>query len=281
MSDDDRQGLLVAAYDVAGELAAAKRWAGAVAVLAPYLDTVECEHPCVLFVRAKFGHWLGEAERIDEAIVVLRSVAEAMERQLGSEHQNTLEVRSNLAYWLSIADPPRADEAVAIARDVVAVRTRILGADDRGTFYARGNLAGLLGQLGLVGQCIDMLSDLLADQQRILGPDHADALEIRLALAGWLEKVARYREAFDYARHNVSETHRILGADDRRTLRSRLTFAELLGQTGRVDEAIAALEDLAEDQGRTSAPSTPTPGPSSTPSATGCTRLGAATRPST
>ena len=42
MSDDSRRGLFAAAQAVARELAAARRWAKAIAVLTPYLDA---RHP--------------------------------------------------------------------------------------------------------------------------------------------------------------------------------------------------------------------------------------------
>src|SRR5262245_34838681 len=68
------------------------------------------------------------------------------ERELGSDHPDTLSRRINLGYAYYAAG--RLDEAIALNEQAFGDCARILGAADHGTFIAGNNLASAYREAG-------------------------------------------------------------------------------------------------------------------------------------
>ena len=111
----------------------------------------------------------------------LERTVELRKAQLGPEHRDTLESRSNLAS--AILDAGRTARGDRDVPGDARADHGELGPDNPLTLDARNNLATAYRAAGRTAEAIAMHKETLRLRQAKLGPDHPDTLESRNNLA--------------------------------------------------------------------------------------------------
>ena len=135
--------------------------------------------------------------------------AKANDLDIGPDHPDTLNSRSNLAHVLG--NMGRLDGAEAENRAVLETQTRVLGPDHPDTLTSRAYLALLLRTLGRLDEAEAEHRAVLETQTRVLGPDHPDILNSRSNLALVLGDLGRLDEAEAEHRAVLETRTRVLG----------------------------------------------------------------------
>ena len=218
----------------------------------PESDSVEHDLLPVGFVRTMA--LMGDKHE-GVAVGVCRDLLGDMERKFGSDHQNVLEARSNLA--VALCRDSQLGEAVAEYRLLVQGYGRVLGSDHPSTLTTRHNLARALRDAGRVEEAIEAFRAVLTDDLRVLGSDHPGTLTVRHNLATALRDAGRVEEAIEAFRAVLTDRLRVLGSDHPGTLTTRHNLAEALWDAGRVEEAIEAFRAVLTDHLRVLGPDHP------------------------
>ena len=218
----------------------------------PESDSVEHDLLPVGFVRTMA--LMGDKHE-GVAVGVCRDLLGDMERKFGSDHQNVLEARSNLA--VALCRDSQLGEAVAEYRLLVQGYGRVLGSDHPSTLTARHNLATALWDAGRVEEAIEAFRAVLTDRLRVLGSDHPNTLITRGNLAAALQSAGRVEEAIGAYQAVLTDHLRVLGPDHPNTLAARHNLAAMLQSAGRVEEAIGAYQAVLTDHLRVLGPDHP------------------------
>jgi len=218
----------------------------------PESDSVEHDLLPVGFVRTMA--LMGDKHE-GVAVGVCRDLLGDMERKFGSDHQNVLEARSNLA--VALCRDSQLGEAVAEYRLLVQGYGRVLGSDHPSTLTTRHNLARALRDAGRVEEAIEAFRAVLTDHLRVLGPDHPNTLITRGNLAAALQSAGRVEEAIGAYQAVLTDHLRVLGPDHPNTLATRRNLAVALQSAGRVKQAIEAYRAVLTDQFRVQGPNHP------------------------
>ena len=218
----------------------------------PESDSVEHDLLPVGFVRTMA--LMGDKHE-GVAVGVCRDLLGDMERKFGSDHQNVLEARSNLA--VALCRDSQLGEAVAEYRLLVQGYGRVLGSDHPSTLTTRHNLARALRDAGRVEEAIEAFRAVLTDHLRVLGPDQPNTLITRGNLAAALQSAGRVEEAIGAYQAVLTDHLRVLGPDHPNTLAARHNLAAMLQSAGRVEEAIGAYQAVLTDHLRVLGPDHP------------------------
>ena len=218
----------------------------------PESDSVEHDLLPVGFVRTMA--LMGDKHE-GVAVGVCRDLLGDMERKFGSDHQNVLEARSNLA--VALCRDSQLGEAVAEYRLLVQGYGRVLGSDHPSTLTTRHNLARALRDAGRVEEAIEAFRAVLTDDLRVLGSDHPNTLITRGNLAAALQSAGRVEEAIGAYQAVLTDHLRVLGPDHPNTLATRRNLAVALQSAGRVKQAIEAYRAVLTDQFRVQGPNHP------------------------
>ncbi|MBD0695516.1 hypothetical protein BG452_20485 [Streptomyces sp. CBMA123] len=250
-------------------------------------------HP-VLF---RAGRSLGEAGQVEAAIAHFEHLANAADRNLGSDHPHSLACRHETAFWrgqtgdaagalaayerllveqLHIQGSDHPDTlatrheiahwrgevgnlaaALATTEELLADQVRILGPDHPRTLSTRGNLAGRRGQMGDVAAAITAYEHLLDDRVRVLGADHPDTLATRHQIAHWRGEAGDLESAANAYKEVLAGQLRVLGPDHPDTLVTRNNLAATQGYAGDAAGAVSAFEELLKELGRVVGPDHP------------------------
>ncbi|WP_423832433.1 tetratricopeptide repeat protein [Streptomyces manipurensis] len=170
------------------------------------------------------------------------------ERQLGSDHADTIAARSNLATAHGRAG--RDQEAIHLGERVVADRERSLGPDHPDTFGAQTDLALSYWRANRTREAIELGERVVADRERLLGPDHRNTIAARNNLASAYQQGGRTREAVELGERVAADFERLLGPDHPDTLTARSNLAISYDRAGRTEEAIAVEERVVADRER-------------------------------
>lgn len=192
------------------------------------------DHPDTLMSRGQLASWLGvgDARRVEDAIVQHRALLEDRRRVLGPAHPYTLASRGWVAYWLAQAG--RTDEAIGDLETLLEDQRRVLGPDHLDTLGSRGQLASCLADAEKVYEAIVQLQDLLKDCGHILGLGHPMVLSVRRRLASCLHKAGRVNEAISQHRVLLEDALRLLGPKNPLILQTRKELTRWLRLTGKV-----------------------------------------------
>jgi hypothetical protein len=107
------------------------------------------------------------------AVRLWGAAVDAIERDLGPDHPDTLISRNNLAYAYETAGD--LARAIPLHEATLADSERILGPDHLNTLTSRNNLAYAYQAAGDLARAIPLYEATLADSERILGPDHPNS----------------------------------------------------------------------------------------------------------
>ncbi|MFB7764209.1 tetratricopeptide repeat protein [Streptomyces xiamenensis] len=191
-------------------------------------------HPAIY----KVSNSLKDAGPYNQALAYNQATVRHTTTLLGTDHNDTLTARGNLAASYSAVG--RTAEAIELEERVLTDRERILGPDHPNTLTARGNLALSYGEAGRTAEAIELEERVLTDRERILGPDHPDTLLTRGNLALSYQEAGRTAEATDLGERVLTDSEEILGPDHPNTLTARGNLATIRAEgntAGSADES--------------------------------------------
>jgi tetratricopeptide (TPR) repeat protein len=175
-----------------------------------------------------------------QAIALGEPLMEDLERLLGPDHPDSLNVRTSLAAAYGAAG--RASEAIPLLEQTLVVRVRLLGPDHPDTLIAQNNLAAAYQAAGRADEAILMFRMTLAAREQLLGADHPDTLRSQNRLAAAYKAAGQASEAIPLVEKILAARERALGASHPKTLSSRNNLAAAYQAAGRAAEAVPMLE---------------------------------------
>ncbi|CAE6539782.1 unnamed protein product [Rhizoctonia solani] len=178
------------------------------------------------------GQW-AQLEQID--ILLL----EALKKEHGEDHEDTLLIMNNLATVYS--DLGRHDEAEILQVQLVESSKRVLGEEHESTLTRIADLASDYSKLGRHNEAMQLQTQVLDTTRRLLGEDHPDTLSTMSQLARTYGDIGRREEAEELGRQVLESRKRVLGEEHPKTLDSMAALARLYSQLNRWDEAISLL----------------------------------------
>jgi hypothetical protein len=208
-------------------------------------------HP-VLF---RAGNSLGENGQPHAAVDYFRTLHVQAVHDLGPQHPDTLNTRSDLAYWRGKSGD--ATGAATAFEHLLTDHLRVLGPDHPDTLTTRANLAHWRGESGDAAETATAFEQLLTDRLRVLGPDHPRTLATRSNLARWRGESGDAAGAATATQQLLTDRLRVLGPDHRDTLTSRGNLARWRGESGDAAGAVTVLEQLLADHLRVLGPEHP------------------------
>jgi hypothetical protein len=143
------------------------------------------------------ANWLSEAlnalKKPDEGVAMLKPLVAACRRELGDEHEATIELIGDLAatYMLS----KEYAEAIPLLEAILSNFTRLAGAGDPGVGAVELDLGVAKRESGDLEGAEDMLRRSLAIQYATLKSGDPSILRVAEELAITLEKLGRAGEA--------------------------------------------------------------------------------------
>ncbi|WP_329347355.1 tetratricopeptide repeat protein [Streptomyces sp. NBC_01261] len=206
-------------------------------------------------VHFRSGRSLGESGQAIAATQHFRHLTLQSGQHFGSDHPDTLNFRSQYAYWQG--EMGDAAGAAAAFAELLTDQLRVLGADHPDTLTTRNELAYSRGEAGDAAGAAGAFAELLTDRLRILGPDHIDTLATRSRLAYWRGEAGDAAAAATAFAQLLTDRLRLLGANHPRTLNTRSQLARWQGEAGDAAGAAAGFAELLTDRLRILGPDHP------------------------
>ena len=166
---------------------------------------------------------------------LIKSVLDARQTSLGSEHRDTVGAASELAYTYS--QQGRWKEAEELELQVIKVRKRILGEDHPATLTSMSNLAVRYSYQRRRKEAEELLLRVMEVTRRVLGEEHPDTLTSMANLANTYRNRGRWKEAEELELPVMEVKRRVLGEEHPDTLTSIANLAVTYFQQGRQKEA--------------------------------------------
>lgn len=181
-------------------------------------------------------HLIELGDSATQAVAVGEPLAADLERALGPDHPDTLNVRNSLSAAYGAAG--RVAEAVTLFERTLVGRQRALGPEHPDTLTSQNNLAVSYQDAGRVAEAILLLKLTLATRERLLGTDHPSTLNSRGNLAAAYLAAGRAAEAIPLLEQTLAGRQWVLGADHPDTVASRTNLDAARRELDRPAEAI-------------------------------------------
>lgn len=178
--------------------------------------------------------------RLTEAEGLLEKVVAFRRRELGEEHPDTLDAKTELAHIY--ASQARRKEAEDLYRQVLDSRSRSLGEKAPKRLEAMSNLATLYRDQGHWKKAEELNARVLAGFREVRGERHPDTLKAMSNQANIYALQGRLAEA-EKLSGRVLELRRELGPENPETLAAMTSHANIVADRGRLKEA----EDLDQE----------------------------------
>lgn len=223
---------LASTYNSLGEYAKAETHGREAVSL--YTETLGEEDLSTLRAQDQLAAILFNSDKRDEAVELMKSVCEAMKRQLGMEHRDTLITHNNLATFL--AQRNQLPAAIEILEEVLDAKRRKLGDTDDSTLTTWGNLSALRVRAGEKKAAIVSMRKIFAITKEKHGPKHyqtigaLDQLAITQSFVDVWDAIPLYEEL-------VQLRIDFLGPDHPQTIRTKLLLATSFLGIGRAAAA--------------------------------------------
>ena len=166
---------------------------------------------------------------------LIKSVLDARQTSLGSEHQDTVEATADLAYTYS--QKGRWKEAEELELQVMESRQRVLGEEHPHTLTSIANLANTYRNQGRWKEAEELELRVMEVRRRVLGDEHPDTLAIMGNLAGTYRDQGRWKDAEELELRVMEVRRRVLGEEHPHTLTSMANIAIMYRNQGRWKEA--------------------------------------------
>ena len=202
--------------------------------LSPDGQTVSMLGPVAQFVQAGLART--RSDSAPQVIEVGEPLTAELERTLGPDHPDTLNVRDSLAAAYQAAG--RAAEAILLFEDILVARERILGPKHPDTLTSQNNLAAAYQGVGRHAEAILLFKLTLAARERLLGADHPSTLNSGANLAAAYRATGQVSEAIPLLEQKVAGREQVLGADDPDVRAARDNLATTLQEADQTDETL-------------------------------------------
>lgn len=188
------------------------------------------------------GDTLRELGNTSKAVEVLEKARDTCERELGTDHSDTLATLNHLAE--AYHDAGRLDEAITLYEMVRVRRITKLGPDHPDTLTTLNNLAGTYRIAGRLDEAIALYEQVRKARSAKLGAEHPDTLATLNNLAGAYRAAGRLTEAIALYEQVRAVKVATLGADHFSTLTTLNNLALAYQAAGRLTDAIALYEQV-------------------------------------
>ncbi|MDW4905631.1 FxSxx-COOH system tetratricopeptide repeat protein [Streptomyces sp. ADMS] len=156
----------------------------------------------------------------DSCLELARTAHNAWSRELGEEHQQTLQIAKWLGFLLfSMGSYP---EAAVLNSAVLDAYRRLMGSEAQDTIDALGNVAIDHRVRGAFSEALDLSESVHQQYQRLLGPDDPETLRAAHNLGVSLRLVGDFARAHDLDTQTWRGWTEILGQDHVNSLRTWL-----------------------------------------------------------
>jgi serine/threonine protein kinase/tetratricopeptide (TPR) repeat protein len=182
-------------------------------------------------LRWTIGETYRRLGRYEKAEPHLEAAVEIRRRELGDNHNDTLDAMNNLAVLYD--DQARYEDAETLYLETLETRTRVLGEDHLDTMTSVNNLASLYRVQARYDQAEPLYLKSLVIRKRILGEEHRDTLRTMNGLAMVYEDLERYEEAEELYVQTLEVRKRTFGTDHVDTLGSMNNLAIHYDNQGR------------------------------------------------
>ncbi len=186
-------------------------------------------------IRATLGWTYRCLGEYDAAQPHLERARELRERELGTEHPDTIRSLADLA-WLYFCQG-RYDKAETLYAKTLAISKRVLGEEHPSTLLSMTNLAILYRTHGRRDEAERLHVKTLEIQKRVLGEEHSDTLNSMANLTVLYVDQGRYDKAEPLHVRTLEIRKRVLGEEHPGTLYSMTDLAILYEEQDRYDEA--------------------------------------------
>lgn len=185
----------------------------------------EVDQDSKLDLKITLGALLRNSGRYAEAEPLLKESLEAMQRDLGPEHPDTLAAMNNLA---SIYESEgRYEAAEPLLVNCLAISNRVLGPDDPITMTVTSSLADVYSSQQKYVEAEPLYIECLRASVEMLGAEHPDTLTSKNNLAYLYVCQGKFDEAEPILTSCLDERSRELGPDHPDTLASMHNLAYL------------------------------------------------------
>lgn len=177
----------------------------------------------------------GQAVEQFEAALVL------LEDALGSEHADTLAMRSRLA--TAIRARGEFEKGLELHEEVISLQEETLNADHVSTLQSKHDSATTLNRLGKYHEAEKLLNEVIEARSRVLGRDHLDTVNSMTNLAVVLIDLGRFDEAVKQLREVCAIRDTIQDKNHLDAIGSRMSLACALTEIGEFGEAETLLTE--------------------------------------
>lgn len=186
-------------------------------------------------IRNEVGTIFYNLRMMDRAIDEYSRALELWERELGSEHNDTLKAMSNLGQtYLSIG---KVSEAEPLLKRALEERRRTLGDTNSLTLNSMGNVASFYSQAKRLGEAEQMYAEVIAIKKRLGQESDKTALTAMANLGGIYIQTGRLEEALQIHLRGLEIGRQSFGEGHPTTLSLTMRAAQTLHRVGRNTEA--------------------------------------------
>ena len=197
-------------------------------------------------VAARVKYAIGSVFRdiglLEESLPPLKASVEALERELGPQHPNTIDAKVSLGD--ALRELGRDDEAEAMLRPAANATESARGADDPLTLKLKGSLGEILQKRGRHDEADALLKDTIERMVRVLPPTAEPLLAARLSLVASLGAQSRDEEALPHAKAVLEQTKASFAPTHPAVLAATNSYAAMLSNLKRYAEAEPIYREL-------------------------------------
>ncbi|CAE7553448.1 klc-2, partial [Symbiodinium sp. CCMP2456] len=175
------------------------------------------------------NEWLAEAHKAavklhekgftTAAMEMYRQCIEQFNKDVGEDHQCTLQAKNNFAVLLE--ECQQFQEAEKMHIEVCKQFETKFGAEHGDVTSSKFNLAALRAKMGNLEESETMYKQVLEVRERTLGPQHSNTLRAKANLADVIRRQGRLTDSEQMLKNLVDQYHISFGRDDPHTLKDR------------------------------------------------------------
>jgi tetratricopeptide (TPR) repeat protein/predicted Ser/Thr protein kinase len=186
-------------------------------------------------IRYTIGNTYEDLGVFTEAQQQMKLALDLRQRELGSEHDDTLDTMGSLAtiYW----DEGRYPQAELLYKDQLEIRRRVKGKESRETLTAMHNLASVYQNEGKYPEAESLLNQVLQARLRTQGAEDPETLASSRNLASLYLADGNYGQAETAFKKVLEVSRRVLGEEHPSTLRTMGFLATVYWSQGKYTEA--------------------------------------------
>ena len=202
---------------------------------AGYITAHNFEFPSAATLLRNAGFYLHQRAQLVEAESLYQHSLAIREKSCGSEHPDTAESLSKLA-WL-YKDQGKYAKAETLDERALEIREKVLGPEHSETATSLNNLARVYQDQGRMREAEPLFQRALGIKERVLGPEHPETAISVSNLARLYQEQGRLREAEPMFERALGVTERTVGPEHPSTATRLNNLAALYQDQSRLGEA--------------------------------------------